>query len=487
LRIRLTRRSLLLGASLTLPGSTDSGSSRSTVPQKETACDRLLLATSPLPPGSPLIGNEITIRQVSTAAVTSFPWTQPGFVMPLELPGMALARSLGGLYAVIDTVEMSVHDLDFPGVGMGEITHDHPKFTGSRGTRFVLFGAGPGKVGFLVDLQERTTRTLADFVPPGHPVVRAEVATGDQRLLLETGSSIFLVDLPPQEGVRTPISESRSWDGRFSADGAALAYLEESESDDVSICSIGAASGTSIGRSKPGSWQGLPALPAGAIFAIRDARSLHRIESLEGGISTLPVEFPDGAWEPHASTADANRVVARSGAGNDVRWALVDFETGSATTLDPTQGLAAARPDQPVDWFLFAPSLDEESGMAGAPYLLLELTSGTLQPILQQDGPSIYSLASGSRDFGRYHLVQSVATAQSRLWLIDGVTGTADLIGVSTGNVPGVLSPGGCYLAINEFDALGEGRQGHVLVIDLATPQPVAEVLDSVLLGWASD
>ncbi len=82
-------------------------------------------------------------------------------------------------------------------------------------------------------------------------------------------------------------------------------------------------------------------------------------------------------------------------------------------------------------------------------------------------------------------LVNAVSPGQGRLWLIDAEQGSASEIGVSSGNANARVSLDGCQLAVGIYDTIGEGRTSAVTVTSMNDGSEIAQIADSLLLGWA--
>jgi Tol biopolymer transport system component len=141
-------------------------------------------------------------------------------------------------------------------------------------------------------------------------------------------------------------------------------------------------------------------------------------------------------------------------------------------------------PQDTADWALFATAFEPLQGVPGTPYVGLDLQTGAVSTLLTQDETGIYVVSPSTSPDGRYHLVQSIAPAYGRLWLLDAAMNGSSLVAESGGNAVGMISPDGCYLAMSTFAALGEGRQGQVEVRDLRSGEVRATIPDAVLLGW---
>jgi hypothetical protein len=104
---------------------------------------------------------------------------------------------------------------------------------------------------------------------------------------------------------------------------------------------------------------------------------------------------------------------------------------------------------------------------------------------LTQDSSEVWTYQLAGDDAGRYVLINAISPGQGRLWLIDAEAGTATEIGVSSGNANARVSPDGCQLAVGIYDTIGEGRTSAVTVTSMSDGAEIAQIADSLLLGWA--
>jgi hypothetical protein len=454
----------------------------STTAAQESACGTWAVATAPLQPGQPLSEDQIDLTTPDGTFLDSLPSIQPQSVIPTRHENRALIRSLDGAYALLDTTTGTAMELDF-GENPSQIYHN-PFYTQlSAGTQFALFGDPIGQAAFLVDLETGTVTPLSDLVQSTLPMLFGMVSPDDHHLLVQMGNDISLIPLDPETGTAGPAEQLDARFATFTSNGEAIVFIANWDDAGAEILIRDLASGDETTIAPKDKWFGVRAFSDGLILAARDSELV-----LLTPTGDPPQTVFDLGGVPFAMRYDpgsGNLLVRHE--GDDVQsWWIVAVD-GSAEPVEfpllddqqtVNQGLEGR-------WAFFPAGLAPGPGTPGNPYLSLDLATGTLTTIHTQDSNDIYFFDQLPSEDGRYRLIQAVSTPQSRLWLLDSETGTATLVGQSTGNAVGALTPDGCYLAVGTFDALGEGRQGEVFILDIATGATLTTIEDALLLGWA--
>jgi hypothetical protein len=412
----------------------------------------------------------------------SFPFEQPALVAPSEYGSRAIVRSLGGAYALLNTSEGTVIPLEFPGADPESVTHDTGLLYDAQGTRFELFGDLGASEAYLVDLASGASVSVAELVDSAGPVISATVSSDDHWLTAMVGLEVYLVDLTAPEAIAPLELNSQMRTGVFAGSGDAIVAIRELSDVRTEIVARDLRSEEVRSLTPPADWSGFRVFAGDVIVAFQETTAWRVF--LDDREPELLLESTGTPIPLMVDPASGNLLLQQIGP-DDTTWTIAGLEGTEGIDLPELTNRTPIAYTLSARWALFAESLAPAQGGPGTPYLSLDLATGAILPLLEQDAHGIFFAQFPSSDDGRFHLVQATSTAQGRLWLLDGETGTAALVGQSTGNAVGSLTPDGCYLAVGTFDALGEGRAGEVRIIDLASGEVRASSPDVALLGWA--
>ena len=445
-------------------------------------CGEWAVATAPLPPGSPLVDNEVVLTRPDGGQVMTIPFEQPASVSPATLEERSLIRSLGGEYGLLNSTTGRVTMLEFPGADPGGVGHDSYLSFESSGVRYHLFGDPVSLAGYLVDLQTGESLALADLTDDAKFVLRGAVSADDQWLTFYTGRQSYLVRLSAN-GQAAPVDEENTGFAAFAEDSRVLVFQRETGSETTEIVARILQSGKEQIVAPSDKWSGVATMSGDVVLAWRKG---HIVRVWPDGAEPVPIIAGSGDLYPMMVDPLGEYLLVWQPEDERDAWHLASLDGTGAIELRELEGMSVLLHSRMAGWALFAADPAPMQGTSGTPYLSLDLTTGNVTTLLTQDGDDIYTSRLSASADGRYELVQSISTARGRLWLLDAAAGTSTLVAESTGNVAGALTPDGCFLATSSFDALGEGRQGSVEVIDLKSGEVATTITDAVLLGWAS-
>ncbi|CAN5824563.1 hypothetical protein BH24CHL4_BH24CHL4_25290 [soil metagenome] len=476
---RLVWLAIILSMTAFTPSIDQSGNAQES--RDSRSCGSLAVATAPLTPGSPLVSNQVVLTRPDGTPMMSAPFTQPARVWPASFEGRALVRSLGSDYGVFDLETKTITLLEFPGSEPGAIDPNTVQFIESHGQRFHLLGDAAKVSGYLIDLQLGMSLSLQDLLEAPELIVSGVVSANDHWLAFSTSSQLYLVDLTSIGPAVAIEADLRTGNPIFTTDGKSLIYLRESgpQRSDLVLWDLETDARRVIAPAA--GWFGARMFPGDILIAYQEG-SLVRIP-LDGGDPQTIVESP-GTLEPVSIDTSGVTLLVRQNTGNETSWFLATLDGSTITKLESLNGLRILTPNAQANWALFTINDTTGPGAPGVPYVSLDLQRGTTATLLTQDSAAVYAPGIDSAADGQYHLVQSIDREHGRLWLIDGAAESGTLVAEYPGNVIGALSPGGCYLAVSTFAALGEGRQGQVEIRDLLSGEVTATVSDAVALGW---
>jgi hypothetical protein len=444
-------------------------------------CGAYAVAVAPQPVGHPLSDNVVRLLD-SSGEVKRFSASQPGMVVPSSRDGIAILRSLGGIYSLLDTASGAVTPIQIPEDQQPLISFTLPTYRNSADSDFMLFPSGPTSV-WLVDLRTGQAVDLVTLLPDGGLIDSASIAPGGKWVEFFSVDTGYLVSLETP-GDPIPIApESILPFPGFSADGSSLIYAIRT-ADVVELWSRDLASGEASFVGETPSANFLDATSSDAILLI-DGQSLLAFQDGFMDASEL-FTWRGATLGMIGDPAGQHLIVGDDRSEDGAVWFWVDTATGTKVELSDLANMTPLKTNGRQATVTFLPSPRQGPGTPGASYRTVDLATGHVSTALTQDSTEVWTYLAGGDDAGRYTLINAVSPGAGRIWLIDGKNGSSSQIGASTGNLTARVSPDGCQLAVAVFDTIGEGRTSVVTVTSLLDGSTVAAVPDSFLLGWAA-
>jgi hypothetical protein len=446
---------------------------------QETACENYAVAVAPQPAGHPL--SDDVVRLVDAGGeIARFTASQPGTVMPSSRNGVAILHSLGGIYSLLDTERGTVTPVQIPEDQQPSISFARPTYRNAYNANFMLFASGPTSV-WLVDLRSGQAVDLETQLPAGGVIDSAAVAPGGKWAEFFSVDTGYLVSLEtPGDSIQISADPIAPFPG-FSADGNALIYATKA-GDTVTLWSRDLASGDASFTGETPSANYLDATSSDAMLLI-DGQSLLAFQ--KGFTDPSKLFTWQGATLGMTGDISGRYLLVGDDRGDDAVWFWVDTATGSTVELADLENMIPLTTNERQEAVTFLPSAQQGLGTPGTSYRTVDLATGHVSTALTQDSAEIWTYTSGGDDAGRYTLIDAVSPGSGRMWLIDGVNGSASQIGTSSGNLSARVSPDGCQLAVAVFDTVGEGRTSVVTVTSLVDGSTIATEPDSLLLGWS--
>jgi hypothetical protein len=448
---------------------------------QQTTCGSYAVAVAPQPVGHPLTDNVVRLVDGS-GEIARFTAAQPGMVMPSSRDGIAILRSLGGIYSLLNTASGSVVPIQIPEDQQPLISFTLPTYDNAAVSDFMLFSGGPASV-WLVDLRSGQAVDLVTLLPDGGVIDSAAIAPGGKWAEFFSVDTGYLISLEtPSDPIQiSPEDPLLPFPG-FSADGTALIYAT-GNGDAVDLWSRDLASGDASFTGETPTANYLDATSSDAILLI-DGQSLL---AFQNGFTDPSELFTwQGATLGMIGDPSGRHLLVGDDRGDDgAVWFWVDAATGTTVELADLAGMTPLTRNGRQATVTFLPSAQQGPGTPGASYKSVDLATGHVSTALTQDSTEVWTYLPGGDDAGRYTLINAVSPGAGRLWLIDGENASSTLIGTSSGNLTARVSPDGCQLAVAIFDTVGEGRTSVVTVTSLVDGATIATAPDSLLLGWA--
>ncbi len=447
---------------------------------QQATCGAYAVAVTPQPVGHPLSDNVVRLVD-SSGEVRRFSASQPGTVMPSSRDGIAILRSLGGIFSLLDTANGTATPVQIPEDQQPLVSFALSSYRNSADSDFMLFASGPTAV-WLVDLRSGQAVDLVTLLPDGGMIDSASIAPGGKWVEFFSVDSDYLVSLEtPGNPISIATEPMLPFPG-FSADGSSLIYATKT-ADVVELWSRDLASGEASFVGETPSANFLDATSSDAILLI-DGQSLLAFQN--GFMDPSELFTWRGATLGMIGEPAGRHLLVGDDQSDDVAvWFWVDTATGTKVELADLADMTPLRTNGRQAAVTFLPSPQQGPGTPGAPYRTVDLATGHVSTALTQDSTEVWTYLAGGDDAGRYTLIDAVSPGAGRMWLIDGENGSSSQIGASTGNLTAKVSPDGCQLAVAVFDTIGEGRTSKVTVTSLIDGSIIATVPDSLLLGWA--
>ncbi len=449
---------------------------------QQPACGSFAVAIAPQSAGHPLSENEVRLVEGGDE-VARFAASQPGRVFPSSRSNVAILRSLGGIFSLLDTATGAVTLVQIPEDQQPLIGFDLPTYRNAANADFMLFASGPLSV-WLVDMRSGQAVDLRTVLPNDGLVESAAIAPGGEWVEFFSRGSGYLISLKSPAKPIELSGEPMLPYPAFDADGGALIYATRTEAG-VSISSRDLASGVStlIGNVPAANY--LDAASSDIPLLI-DAQSLLKIPRSGPTTPERLYTWQGATLGIIGDTTGRYLLVGDDRREDGAVWSWVDTEAGITTELDELTGMIPLPISGRQDAVTFLPSAQQGPGTPGAAYRTVDLATGNVATALIQDSIETWMYAPAGDTAGRYTLVDAVSPGMGRMWLIDNVQGSAAMIGRSPGNLSARVSPDGCQIAVATFDTVGEGRTSVVTVSSLLDGSTIATIPDALLLGWAS-
>lgn len=446
----------------------------------QVACGDYAVAVEPQTPGQPLTGNAVSLM-TPAGEVVQGAFQEPGTVKPSPKPGVALVRSLGGIYALLDVTTGTIQPLQIPEKSQRRLSDTFQTVRNADVANFMLLAEPPFSV-WLIDL---ATGDAVDLTTLGDGeqnfIESAAISSDGNWLIYSVQLESFLVSLEspgqPQPLDTEPILQYPKFDEQSN-----VIYAVEGDAM-ISIRSLNPSTGTRTEIAVTPRARSMPIQHPAQLLLLTEDELL----TVQGGAMSPTTLFSFmGGVEQVLADSSGTHVVIGDEIDDVTSWYWVDVSTGQQTELSELKGMfATSGPASKRDAVLFVPSLRIEPGTPGAPFKTLDLTTGTVRTVLEQDSDDVWQVFPGGDTAGRNLMVNAIRPGIGRIWLVDTLGGNATLIGTSAGNVKAAVSPDGCLVAVGIFDTLGEGRVSSVTVTSLVDGTTTMEIPNAILLGWS--
>ncbi|MEZ4531913.1 MAG: hypothetical protein R2855_12935 [Thermomicrobiales bacterium] len=444
----------------------------------QTTCGMYAVATAPQQVGHPL-SDDLVALNVAGNEIARSAFAEPRSVESSPKPGVALVRSLGGVFALMDVSTGEITPLAIPEDEQPRLMTTFGTIRNAAESNFMLLTSGPDAV-WLVDLSNGDALDLNQLSEDGPDVIEAASISPDGNWLIYFFRNRgYLVSLlspgQPQPIDPGPILAFPGFDA-----GNQVVY-GVGEGGETSIRSLDPVSGERID---------LATAPGVRIVQFRQGGPTLLVNATELMVLAPEGNEPTGVfeWRGVPSSVFVDEAGEHLLVGDEIdetTWTWVDLTTGSNVALDDLDGMSPIADSTMRDSLLFVPTVKVTQGSPGAPYRTVDLATGNTVTVLEQDSEDVYQVRPAGDDAGRFSVVNAVTPGFGRTWLVDAMRGTAELVATSTGNADARVSPDGCQLAVAVFDIVGEGRTSTVTVTSLVDGSPVATIPNALLLGWA--
>lgn len=443
------------------------------------SCGSYAVAVAPQPAGHPL--SDFTIRFVdSRGEIANVPFDQPHIVTPSPRNQIALLRSLGGAFALLDVGKNAITPIQIPFDRQMTIDIDSSTIQNAPDADFMLLGDIPTSI-WLVDLRNGEAIDLATLLPDGSAIESASIAPDGAWVEFFGKGTASVISLenrtPPVQVATEPILPYPG----FSHDGSELLYATTSATG-VEIWSFDLATGIRESLGSSPSVQQLNTADGSNLLLIGD-QSLSMLPAGTSHPKLIAQEH--GLLHKLFTDTSVQHLLIGEEQSGIVHWRWFDISAETSKELVELTDMNPLRIVNSPNSLVFSPTNNANLGTPGTPYMILDLTTGTVSTVLTQDSSEVWTLTPAGDDAGRYALVNAVSPGSGRMWLIDTQTGNANQIGMSSGNILASVSPDGCQLATDIFDTIGEGRTSVVTVTSLVDGSTITTLPDSLLLGWA--
>lgn len=443
----------------------------------QTACGTYAVATAPQPVGNALTENVVTLT--SGQGQTSMGiFEQPHTAEPTPKPGVALLRSYGGVLGLMDVATGKVTPLNIPEAEQTQLTSTFPTIRNAAESDFMLLSSGPG-ANWLVDLTNGDAVNLSDLDGENSFVETAQISADGKWALYSTGDTGYLISLETARAPQPIDSDPLISYPSFDSDGNVVYGVEGKASKTIRSLDPRTGKRTDI-VTAPGV-RFIP-LQSGDPLLMLDQETVLAYEDGDSAPRAV-YDWSEGPSGIFLDVAGEHLLIGET--FDDVtNWTWVDLSGGTSVAVGELDGMSPVTRSARQDAVFFQPTARVEPGVPGAAYRVIDLMTGDVTTVLEQDSTEICQSKVAGDAEGRFTLVNAVSPGSGRVWLIDGQMGTATLVATSSGNADARVSPDGCQLAIGIYDSVGQGRTSSVSVESMTDGAPVLSVSDALLLGW---
>jgi hypothetical protein len=407
-------------------------------------------------------------------------FVQPRTVEPSPKQGVALARSLGGIYGLMNIATGEIVPLQIPENVQPQLTTTYPNIHNASQSDFMLLASGPEAV-WLVDLTSGDALNLAELQEEPSFIDSASISPDGRWAIYSWQSEGILISLETAGEPKTidpdPILPFPIFDAESNV------VYGAGESGSVAIRRLDPETGDRTEVINAPDVRVLPLHLGDPLLLLSDESVL-----ILGEGDTAPREL--FTWSDGSPAVlmdlDGTHLLIRDEQHNIDTWHWVDIATGSDVEVAELEAMTPILTTTRRDAVTFAPSVSVGPGVVGAPYRIFDLNRGTVSTVLEQDSDDVYRAFPAGDASGRYTLVNAVSPGSGRIWLIDNESGSATQIAASPGNADARVSPDGCQLALAIYDTVGEGRTSAITVTSLIDGSTSLTVPDAILLGWAN-
>ncbi len=442
-------------------------------------CGNYAVAVAPQLAGHPLSDNLVSLI-TPAGEIASGNFDQPGSVEPSPKPGVALVRSLGGILALMDVSTGALTPVQIPEDEQPPLSSTYPAIRNAPESDFLLLSSGPDQY-WLVDLTSGDALNLTTLVEIRPQSVDSAVISPDGKwLIVYYQSTGFLVSLqekhPPEPIDADPLLPFPQFD-----DESKMVYVVDHDGVPL-IRSLDPDTGVRVDIAEAPELQVLPLQQGGPLIFLNGQDLL----VLSDGAAAPGMLF---TWEsaPAGMLANAagTQLLVADERDDATLWFWIDIPSGTSAELVDLQDMSPISYPAVSDAVLFVPNDPIRTGVAGTPYRTVDLATGAVTTVLEQDSDDVYIARTAGDNGGRYSIINAVSPGSGRIWLVDNLRGTATQVATSSGNTDARVSPDGCQLAVSVYDTVGEGRTSTVTVTSLVDGSPIMTIPDALLLGWA--
>lgn len=158
------------------------------------ACGDYAVAVAPQEPGRPLSENVISLV-TSNDELAAGVFEEPLTVSPSPKSGVALVRSLGGIFALLDVVSGAITPLQIPEEDQRALSANSPTTQNAAVSEFMLLSGIPNAV-WLVDLTTGDALDLTTLEDDGNRFIEAaEISPDGKWLIYFSQDEGFLISL----------------------------------------------------------------------------------------------------------------------------------------------------------------------------------------------------------------------------------------------------------------------------------------------------
>lgn len=413
---------------------------------------------------------------------------------PTALPNRALAIAGGALY-LIDTAALTATAIPLGEPATG-LTPNPIQFRGSAGTRYLLLGSPSFDKAFLIDAEEGDAADLAKLVLPETPdaavsVPFAAVSPDDEHVLMWDGRHVYVVNTATPEGARQIDTGAFAFAPDFSPDGKDVIYSRSDGPGSGSELVLESIDGTSfevIATSEHAMvtlW-----VPGGRTILVDErteagaaAGSAYLLD-LDTGEETPLLDYTGSLTTVQFNPAGTRALLGAESMSSG-SWYLADLTTGAVDELPLLAG-SRVLPGLYADsrWALAVPFGDSADLLSRPSYRIVDLETGAVGRLLQQqDGIEYPQQPMVSAD-GRFSLVTGKSSFEQTVWLLDAVDLRAAELATGR-SVSALFSPDGCQVAVTVETSI-DGLPSFRTTIDPVADGLAIDAGEGRALAWTA-